>query len=79
YMSRLHGVLLVVVNPAEIYTAQTCIICHFIGDRIRKRFECRPSRKPSMDADLNASKNIATRRRCQNHPENSTMYCTLNH
>ncbi|MDE3211650.1 MAG: transposase, partial [Bacteroidota bacterium] len=71
------GVLLVVVDPA--YTSQTCSVCHHIGKRKRKRFECGPSRKPGMDADLNASKNIATRRRCQNHPENSAMYCTLNH
>ncbi|MDE3212481.1 MAG: transposase, partial [Bacteroidota bacterium] len=66
-------------DPAEISTAQTCSVCHHIGRRRRKRFECGPSRKPDMDADINASKNIAARRRCQNHPENSTMYCTLNH
>ncbi len=79
YKSRLSGVPLVVVDPAEISTAQTCSICHHIGDRRRKRFECRPSRKPSMDADFNASRNIATLGDAINHPENSAMCCTLNH
>ncbi|MDE3213203.1 MAG: IS200/IS605 family accessory protein TnpB-related protein, partial [Bacteroidota bacterium] len=64
YKSRLSGVPLVVVDPAEISTAQTCSVCHHIGRRRRKRFECGPSRKPDMDADVNASKNIAARRRC---------------
>ncbi|MDE3214086.1 MAG: transposase, partial [Bacteroidota bacterium] len=69
---------LVVVDPAEISTAQTCSVCHHIGRRRRKRFECGHCGN-NMDADINASKNIAALGDAINHPENSTMYCTLNH
>ena len=79
YKSRLQGVLLVVVNPAETSAAQTCSVCYHIGKRKGKRFECRHCGN-SMDADINASRNIATRRRCEKPPaKTSTMYCTLNH
>lgn len=74
YKSLLNGVKLVVVEPA--YTSKTCSVCYHIGNRQNKYFKCNNCGN-NMDADFNASLNIATLGDAINHPENSTMYCSL--
>ena len=74
YKSLLNGVPLVVVNPA--YTSQTCSICKHIGKRTNKSFKCENCGH-NGDADLNASKNIATLGRAVNHVGESEMYCSF--
>jgi IS605 OrfB family transposase len=75
YKSLLNGLPLVVVEPA--YTSQTCSICHHIGKRTNKSFQCSNCGN-NMDADFNASRNIATLGRSINNDENSTLYsCSL--
>ena len=75
YKSLLNGVLLVVVEPA--YTSQTCSVCKHIGKRNNKSFKCENCGN-NMDADFNASRNIATLGAAVNQPfEKSDMYCSI--
>ena len=75
YKSLLNGVPLIVVPPA--YTSQMCSSCYYIGKRTNKHFKCANCGN-NMDADFNASKNIATLGDVfVNHPEKSAMYCSL--
>lgn len=74
YKSKLHGVKLVVVEPA--YTSQTCSCCHHIGVRKNKSFKC-TNCGADMDADVNAAINIASLGASVNAPEKSGMYCSL--
>ncbi len=77
YKALLNGVKLVVVNPA--YTSKTCSVCHHIGDRQNKSFKCKNCGN-NMDADFNASRNIATLGRAVNHVEESNdMCCSIAH
>jgi len=73
YKSLLNGVDLKVVEPA--YTSKTCSECYHIGKRANKSFKCKNCGN-NMDADLNASINIATLGAAVNQPESSTMYCS---
>lgn len=73
YKSKLHGVDLVVVEPA--YTSQTCSCCHHIGIRKNKSFKC-PNCGTDMDADVNAALNIALLGVSVNAPEKPGMYCS---
>ena len=73
YKSLLNGVPLVVVEPA--YTSKTCSQCYHIGKRSNKSFKCENCGN-NMDADFNASINIATLGRTANCAESSTMYCS---
>lgn len=75
YKSLLNGVKVVVVEPA--YTSKTCSVCHHIGKRKNKSFECNNCGH-NEDADINASKNIATLGVAINQPEKSDMFsCAL--
>lgn len=76
YKCTLNGVKLIVVNPK--YTSKTCSICHNIGNRNGKSFKCNNCGN-NMDADFNASRNIATLGVSVNAPEKSTMYCSLHY
>ena len=81
YKSLLNGVQLVVVEPA--YTSQTCHCCKHIGKRTNKVFKCtNPNCEVDvLDADYNASKNIASLGRAYvNHAERwNDMCCTVHH
>lgn len=72
YKSLLNGVPLVVVDPR--YTSQTCSECKHIGQRRNKSFKCTNCGN-NMDADFNASINIALLGAAINQPERSSMYC----
>lgn len=75
YKSALSGVRLVVVEPA--YTSKTCSVCYHIGNRNNKSFKCQNCGN-SMDADHNASRNIASLGGVINHPGKSSMlYCNV--
>jgi putative transposase len=74
YKALLNGVNLVVVEPA--YTSKTCSVCKHIGKRTNKSFECANCGN-NMDADFNASLNIATLGSAVNHSEKSDMYCSI--
>lgn len=74
YKAILNGVQVVLVNPR--YTSKTCSNCHHIGNRKGKVFECNNCGN-NMDADVNASLNIATLGASVNKPEKSSMYCSL--
>jgi putative transposase len=77
YKSVLNGVKLVVVEPA--YTSKTCSTCHHIGNRNNKSFKCNNCGN-NMDADVNASLNIATLGAVVNSPEKQGMYsCSVHH
>jgi putative transposase len=77
YKALLNGVKLVVINPA--YTSQTCSVCKHIGKRTNKHFKCNNCGN-NMDADFNASRNIATLGRAVNHVEKSNdMCCSIAH
>lgn len=71
YKAALSGVKLVVVEPA--YTSKTCSVCHHIGDRNNKSFKCNNCGN-NMDADVNASLNIATLGAAVDQPEKQGMY-----
>lgn len=77
YKSLLNGVQLVVVEPA--YTSRTCSCCKHIGKRTNKVFNCtnQNCEVDVLDADFNASLNIASLGRVVNHAEKSDMYCSL--
>lgn len=74
YKSLLNGVPLVVVNPR--YTSQTCNECKHIGKRTNKVFKCvnENCKVDTMDADINASKNISLLGAIVNKPERCDMY-----
>ena len=75
YKGLLYGVPVVVVDPR--YTSQTCNMCNHLGKRTNKRFKC-DNCGNDIDADVNASLNIATLGAIVNSPfEKSTMYCSL--
>lgn len=74
YKALLNGVRLVVVEPA--YTSKTCSVCYHIGNRNNKSFRCQNCGN-SMDADVNASRNIATLGASINKPGKSSMSCYL--
>lgn len=71
YKSVLNGVKLVVVDPA--YTSKTCSICYHVGNRKNKSFKCENCGN-DMDADVNASLNIATLGAAVNQPEKQGIY-----
>jgi IS605 OrfB family transposase len=75
YKALRDGVRLYAVPPA--YTSQTCSVCNHIGIRKGKHFSCEHCGNV-MDADYNASRNIATWGRVINRPENShILSCSL--
>lgn len=74
YKGLLYGVPVVVVDPR--YTSQTCSVCKHIGKRTNKHFKCNNCGS-DIDADVNASINIAALGAAINQPEKSTMYCSL--
>lgn len=77
YKAALSGVKLVVVEPA--YTSKTCSVCRHIGDRNNKSFKCNNCGN-NMDADVNASLNIATLGRVVDHAGESDMYsCSVHY
>lgn len=77
YKGLLYGVPVVVVNPR--YTSQTCNVCKHLGKRTNKHFKCNNCGN-DMDADVNASLNIATLGRAVNHVEKSNdMCCSIAH
>lgn len=77
YKGLLYGVPIVVVDPR--YTSQTCNICKHLGKRINKNFKCNNCGN-NMDADFNASLNIASLGRVVNHAEESNdMCCSIAH
>lgn len=77
YKAILNGVPVVLVNP--MYTSKTCSNCHHIGNRKGKVFECNNCGH-NEDADVNASKNIATLGCSVNNSEKSDMYsCTVHY
>jgi IS605 OrfB family transposase len=72
YKGLLNGVPVQVVNPR--YTSQTCNVCKHIGKRTAKHFKCNNCGS-HMDADVNASINIATLGRAVNRVEKSNAMC----
>ena len=75
YKALRDGVRLYAVPPA--YTSQTCSVCNHIGIRKGKHFSCQNCGNV-MDADYNASRNIATWGCVVNQPEKSAMLsCSL--
>ena len=77
YKGLLMGVPVVVVNPR--YTSQICNVCKHIGKRTNKHFKCQNCGS-HMDADVNASINIATLGRAINRVGKSNdMCCTIAH
>jgi len=75
YKALLNGVKLVVIPPA--YTSQNCHVCNHIGIRKGKHFRCENCGN-IMDADLNASYNIAAWGCVVNQPEKPSMlYCSV--
>lgn len=77
YKAILSGIPVVLVNPR--YTSKTCSNCHHIGNRKGKVFECNNCGN-DMDADINASINIATLGGSVINPEKSSMYsCALHY
>jgi putative transposase len=77
YKGLLYGVPVVVVDPR--YTSQTCNVCKHLGKRTNKHFKCNNCGN-DMDADVNASLNIATLGRAVNHVEKSNdMCCSIAH
>lgn len=80
YKAALNGVKLVVVEPA--YTSRTCSCCKHIGKRTNKVFKCtnQNCEVDVLDADYNASLNIATLGRVVNHAGESDMYsCSVHY
>lgn len=74
YKALLNGVKVVAVDPR--YTSQTCSRCKQIGKRTNKHFKCENCGN-DMDADVNASLNIATLGAAIDKPERQIMYCSL--
>ena len=78
YKGLLYGVPVVVVDPR--YTSQTCNVCKHLGKRTNKRFKC-DNCGNDMDADVNASLNIATLGAIVNSPfeKSNDMCCSIAH
>lgn len=77
YKGLLYGVPVVVVDPR--YTSQTCNVCKHLGKRTNKHFKCNNCGN-DMDADANASLNIATLGASVNRPGKSNdMCCSIAH
>ena len=74
YKAEMNGVQVVVVNPA--FTSKTCSCCNHIGIRKGKSFKCENCGS-DIDADVNASINIASLGAAINQPEKSSVYCSL--
>ena len=75
YKALLNGVKCIAVDPR--YTSQTCSTCKHIGKRTNKHFKCSNCGN-DMDADVNASLNIATLGRAVNHAERwNDMCCSV--
>jgi IS605 OrfB family transposase len=75
YKAKLHGIPVVVVNPA--YTSKTCNVCKYIGIRNRKNFKCKHCGY-SGDADYNASQNISQLAAIVNGSVDTSMFsCAL--
>lgn len=71
------GIPVVMVEPR--YTSKTCSKCYHIGNRKGKVFKCNNCGN-NMDADVNASINIATLGCSVNNIEKSSMFsCALHH
>lgn len=70
YKAKINGVKLIVVRPE--YTSKTCSQCFYIGNRQNKSFKC-DNCGNNIDADINASINIATLGAVVNQPEKSIM------
>lgn len=80
YKSLLNGVQLVVVEPR--FTSQTCSSCFHIGKRTNKVFKCtnQNCEVDVIDADFNASQNIALLGAVVDQPEKSSMYsCSVHY
>lgn len=77
YKGQLYGVPVVSVDPR--YTSKTCNVCKHLGKRTNKHFKCNNCGN-HMDADVNASLNIASLGRAVNHVEESnSMCCSIAH
>jgi len=77
YKGLLYGVPVVVVDSQ--YTSQTCNVCKHLGKRTNKHFKCNNCGN-DMDADANASLNIATLGASVNRPGKSNdMCCSIAH
>jgi len=78
YKALLNGIKLVMINPA--YSSQTCHSCKHIGKRTNKHFECSNCGN-DIDADFNASLNIATLGAIINSPfeKSNDMCCSIAH
>ena len=76
YKALLNGVKCIAVDPR--YTSQTCSTCKHIGKRTNKHFKCSNCGN-DMDADWNASLNIATLGRAVNHAERWNDMCCFVH
>jgi IS605 OrfB family transposase len=78
YKGLLYGVPVVVVDPR--YTSQTCNVCKHLGKRTNKHFKCNNCGN-DMDADVNASLNIATLGAIVNSPfeKSNDMCCSIAH
>ena len=80
YKAALNGVKLVAVEPR--FTSQTCSSCFHIGERKNKVFKCinHKCEVDVIDADENASKNIALLGETVNFPERCDMYsCSVHY
>lgn len=80
YKAAMNGVQLVAVKPA--YTSQTCHCCKHIGKRTNKVFKCtnQNCEVDVLDADYNASLNIALLGETVNFPERCDMYsCSVHY
>lgn len=78
YKALLNGVKLISVEPR--YTSQTCSSCKHIGKRTNKNFKCtnQNCEVDVIDADLNASYNIALLGASIDNPERwNNMRCTV--
>lgn len=71
YKAKINGVPFIIIDPA--YTSKTCSVCHTIGKRDNKKFSCKKCGNV-MDADINASINIATIGASVNMPEKPNKY-----
>jgi IS605 OrfB family transposase len=76
YKAKLAGVQVVIVPPA--YTSKTCSNCNHIGKRTNKSFKC-DNCGNEIDADFNASINIASLGAAINQPEKSNNVCCMVH